>query len=47
METNFTVHKGVPTGDEREPAFWLGMMMVSAACSSLALFALTLDRRRY
>ena len=47
VETNFTVHKGVPTGDEREPAFWLGMMMVSAACSSLALFALTLDRRRY
>ena len=47
VETNFTVHKGVPTGDEREPAFWLGMMMVSAACSSLALFALALDRRRY
>ena len=46
LETNFTVHKGVPTGDEREPAFWLGMMMVSAACSSLALFALALDRRR-
>ena len=46
VETSFTVHKGVATGDAQEPAFWLGMMLISAACCSLGLFTLSLDRRR-